>query len=325
RSRWFTNALRRRWLVSWQRVLGHDALVEAFDRAWKRGRLAHAYLFVGPTGIGKRLFAEELAKALLCEQVPSRVPEGRLEACDRCEACKLVPAGTHPDLFVAARPDDSTAIPIDVMRELARGLALKPARGRRKIALIDDADDLNDPITGHAAANCFLKTLEEPPPRSLLILIGTSADLQLSTIVSRCQVVHFAPLSQELVARMLEARGVEDPALRERLARLSGGSPGWARALADPELWAFRRTFLDGLTQSEIDSVGLARKLTEFVEEAGKESAAQRRRASLVLDLLLDFLANALAILSGGTPRLAEPEDQRALEEFVKRVDADRL
>jgi DNA polymerase-3 subunit delta' len=307
--------------VSWQRVWGHDALVRAFDRVWKRGRLAHAYLFVGPPGIGKRLFADELAKALLCEQAA----EGRLEACDQCEACTLAAAGTHPDIFVADRPEESTVIPIDRMRELSRCLALKPARGRRKIGLIDNADALNDPIGNHAAANCFLKTLEEPPPRSVLILIGTSADLQLPTIVSRCQVIHFAPLPQELVARMLEGQGVEDAALRERLARLSGGSPGRAKALADPELWAFRRTLLDGLTKSEMDSVGLARKLTEFVEEAGKESAAQRRRASLVLDLLLDFLASGLAVLSGGTPRLAEPEDQRALEEFVKRVDAERL
>src|SRR5262249_26460614 len=152
--------------VSWQRVRGHDALVQAFDRVVRRGRLAHAYLFTGLPGVGKRLFAEELAKALLCEQPPGP----RLEACDRCPACALVDAGTHPDLYVATRPEESLELPIEVVRELCRSFALKSARGRGKVAILDDADDLNV-----AAANCFLKTLEEPPPRSVLLVIGTSA------------------------------------------------------------------------------------------------------------------------------------------------------
>src|SRR5439155_27285427 len=100
RSPSFTNRFARRSRVSWQRVRGHDALVQAFDRVVRRGRLAHAYLFTGPPGVGKRLFADELAKALLCEDPR----EGRLEACDRCPACLQFSAGTHPDLFVAGRP-----------------------------------------------------------------------------------------------------------------------------------------------------------------------------------------------------------------------------
>src|SRR5262249_39664149 len=164
----------RRWSVSWQRVRGHDAQIEAFQRAVQRHRLAHAYLFVGPPGVGKRLFALELAKALLCE-----TPAPRLEACDRCPPCVLVEAGTHPDFFPGDRPEGSHELPIEVMRELCGNFSLKSARGRGKVALLDDADDLND-----AAANCFLKTLEEPPPRSVLILIGTTAERQLATILS---------------------------------------------------------------------------------------------------------------------------------------------
>src|SRR3954469_25560900 len=88
--------------VSWQHVKGHDEQAAAFARAVARGRLAHAYLFTGPPGIGKRLFAGELAKALLCESPP----EGRFEACDRCPACGLADAGTHPDVFSVGRPED---------------------------------------------------------------------------------------------------------------------------------------------------------------------------------------------------------------------------
>src|SRR6516164_3341001 len=190
-------------------------MVRAFDHARKRGRLAHAYLFCGPPGVGKRLFANELAKALLCENPPG----AQLEACDRCPACHQVEAGTHPDFFAAGRPEENLEIPIELVRELCRSFSLKAARGRGKVALLDDADDLNE-----YSANCFLKTLEEPPAGAVLILIGTRPDRQLPTIVSRCQVVRFAPLPQPLVAALLREQGVEDQALVERLARLSGGS-----------------------------------------------------------------------------------------------------
>ena len=264
--------------MSWQRVRGHERLVDAFDRVVRRGRLGHAYLFAGPPGVGKRLFAEELARALLCES-PART---RLEACDLCPACRQVAAGTHPDLFIAGKPEESLELPIDVMRDLCRSFSLKSARDRGKVVILDDADDLNE-----ESANCFLKTLEEPPPRSVLLLIGTSPDRQLATIRSRCQVVHFAPLADELVAELLRAQGVEDSALIERLVRLSGGSPGRARALADPALWEFRRQMLGQLSRSPVDTVGLARSWMRFVEEAGKEAAAQRQRAAQVLERCL--------------------------------------
>jgi DNA polymerase-3 subunit delta' len=301
--------------VSWQRVKGHEAQIQAFDQAQGRGRLAHAYLFTGPAGIGKRLFAGELARALLCERPPDH-----LDACDHCTSCKLIEAGTHPDFFTVARPEDRHEVPIELMLELGQNFGLKSARGRGKVAILDDADDLNE-----ESANCFLKTLEEPPPRSVLILIGTSTSRQLPTIVSRCQVVRFAPLPEPLVVELLRQQGIEDAALLARLVRLSGGSPGQAMLLADPELWAFRRTLLEGLTREQPDTVTLAKEWTQFVEEAGKESAAQRRRATLVLRLLIDFLNDALTLRLGGTPRLAEAEDLQLLERLAKRVDPERL
>jgi DNA polymerase-3 subunit delta' len=303
--------------LGWQRVRGHDAWVEAFRQAVSRGRLAHAYLFAGPAGVGKRLFAIELAKALLCEAPPAGAP---LTACDRCPACVQVEAGTHPDFFSASRPADSQEFPIELMRELCKGFALRSARGKGKAVVIDDADDLNE-----ESANCFLKTLEEPPPASVLVLIGTSADRQLPTIVSRCQVVRFAPLPADIVSDLLREQGVEDAALRGRLARLSGGSPGLALALADPALWDFRRTFLAELLRPAPDMVGLARSWTEFVEEAAKESAAQRTRARLVLRLLIDFLDDALAVSQGASPRRTEADDRPALEALAAKHGPERL
>src|SRR3954451_3820676 len=101
--------------MGWQRVRGHDDLVEGFRRVVERGRLAHAYLFTGPPGVGKRLFATELAKALLCERPDATTV---LDPCDRCPACVQVEAGTHPDFLCVSRPDDTSEFPIAVMREL---------------------------------------------------------------------------------------------------------------------------------------------------------------------------------------------------------------
>jgi DNA polymerase III subunit delta' len=301
--------------VSWQRVLGHDAQVQAFDRALRRGRLAHAYLLVGPSGVGKRLFAGALAKALLCE-----TPADRLQACDHCAACALVEAGTHPDFFAVSRPDEAHELPIEVMLELCRNFSLKSARGRGKVAILDDADDLSTD-----AANCFLKTLEEPPPRSVFLLIGTSTERQLSTIVSRCQIARFAPLPENLVMDLLARQGVTDAGLARRLARLSGGSPGQALALADPDLWRFRRELLEGMIKTPLDTVGLAGKWNRFVEETGKDSAAQRRRARLTLRLLIEFLHDAITLSVNGTPRLAEPEDLRAMRGLAESLGTDGL
>jgi len=310
--------------LSWQPIRGHDALIQSFRRAVQRGRLAHAYLFAGPPGVGKYTFARELAKALLCEGGSST--DEVLTACDHCPACIQVEAGTHPDYYYAIRPPESHEFPISLMRELCHGFSLKTARGKGKVVLIDDADDLNE-----ESANCFLKTLEEPPSRSVLILISSSLDRQLPTVVSRCQVIRFAPLPLPVVEEILQSRAAGDEQepipseLLPRLVRLSGGSPGLALTLADPALWEFRRTFLLGLTRAPLDSLALARSFVEFVETAGKESAALRGRARLVLRLLIDFLGDALALSQQGPARRTESEDRPLLDALLARVGPDVL
>lgn len=113
--------------MSWKRVRGHEAQAEAFTRAVRRGRLAHAYLFVSPPGIGKRLFAVELAKRL-CE-APRE--DGRLEACDHCPSCIQMDAGTHPDFLTAARPPEKAEFPIELMRTVPALLTEGGAVGAR--------------------------------------------------------------------------------------------------------------------------------------------------------------------------------------------------
>jgi DNA polymerase-3 subunit delta' len=291
-------------------------VARAFEQVVHRGRLAHAYLFVGPAGVGKRLFADEFAKALLCEQ---RTPE-KLAACDRCPSCLQAEAGTHPDIFAVVRPPDKHEMPIELIKELCASFSLKSARGRGKVVIVDDADDLNE-----ESANCFLKTLEEPPPGSVLLLIGTSPDRQLPTMVSRCQVVRFHPLPEPLVVELLQAQGVTPGEMLDRLVRLSDGSPGQAMALAEPSLWEFRRKLLSALFVPNADRVALAQEWLNFVEEAGKESALQRQRAGLVVRLMVEFLRDALSVNVGGQPRLDDAEDVRLLHTLADRADPEIL
>lgn len=301
--------------MAWSQIVGHDSLVEAFTHVVQRNRLAHAYLFSGPAGVGKKLFAHELAKTLLCETRTESA--GKLSACDRCQSCVLMDAGNHPDFFTLARPEDLNVIPIELMQELCAGFALKSARGRGKVAVLDGADDLSP-----QAANCFLKTLEEPPPRSTFILVGTSAGRQMPTILSRCQVVRFRPLTADAIESVLQRNGVEDRSIISRLTRLSDGSPGQALALADPALWEFRSKLLAGFSQAPIDNVGLAKSFIQFVEDAGKDTALQRRRASLVLGLVIAALRDAIAVVSG---KVTSDTSDKVVTSLAERADAGRI
>jgi DNA polymerase-3 subunit delta' len=315
--------------MSWKHIRGHDFIIRAFALAARKNRIGHAYLFVGPSGVGKHLFARELAKTLLCESNRERQDRTGLtsparqefEACDQCASCRLIEASTHPDLFMVSRPEDALEFPVEVMRNLETSLAMKPARGGRKIAILDDANDLNQ-----QSANCFLKTLEEPPPGSILILIGgASSDQQLATIVSRCQVIRFAPLATPILREILQEHGITDSQQQSRLLRLGAGSAGQALALQDEALWQFRKLLLEGLSAEKVDSVSLAKEWMRFLEAAGKDGAIQRRTASLVVQLLVGILTTALHFSLGIEVAGLDAEESRLIKKIAQRFGPERI
>jgi DNA polymerase-3 subunit delta' len=302
--------------MSWDRIRGQDGARNTFLAAVERGRLGQAYLLVGPEGVGKRLFARELAKAFLCEKPPAP-----MTACDRCPACAQVEAGTHPDLLVLRTPEGKHELPVSEMREFCAHLALKPARGGRKIGIIEDADDFNE-----ESANSFLKTLEEPPPGVLLLLRATGTERQLPTILSRCQVVRFAPLSNADVGAILEKHGIADAPKRDRLARLGGGSAARALALDDDSIWEVRQKLVDGLTGPHPNFQSLAQLWGAFHEDAGKDkSAVQRMRASLVLKFLIEVVEQALKLSLGAVVTGPDATETGRLKAFADRVGTDGL
>jgi len=289
--------------MSWQSIRGHDQQVERFRRALVRGRLASTFLFVGPAGIGKRTFALQLAQGLLCD----RVQEERLDPCGECPSCRQVLALSHPDVEVLGKPADKNFIPVEMligdkehrMQEgLLYNISRKPFSGRRKVAILDDADYLNK-----EGANCLLKTLEEPPPKSLLILLGTSEQRQLPTIRSRCQIVRFNALAENDVAELLVERGLcTDAAMARRAAAHSRGSLSLALLWCDERMSEFRSQLLGVLSHREMDAPAAAKLIGQFVDEAGKESALKRERLRLAVSLAEEFYRAALLQLAAGRP-----------------------
>jgi len=304
----------------WRTVRGHHRQVEMFRRALARGRLSHAYLFTGPAGIGKKLFARTLAQALFCE----RTGDEELEACGVCPACKQMVADTHPDYYSIGCPEGKDVLPIQVFagpperrgREgLCYDLSLRPLSGTRKIAVIDDADRMNA-----ESANALLKTLEEPPEYALLILIAAGADSLLPTILSRCQQVQFGALSQTDIAELVqELQWVDDPTEAETVAGLSAGSLATAAQLLDPALRQLRDRLYDAMASERFDSAAITAALLAGLDECGGDAQAQREQAGWIVRFLAEFAHQALRDLSETSSEIAIKQ----VRQFTDRIRTD--
>ncbi|QEG21209.1 DNA polymerase III subunit tau [Mariniblastus fucicola] len=309
--------------MAWQQILGHDKNVERFAGSLKRNRMASTFLFVGPAGVGKRTFALQLAQGLLCESNA----DDSIDPCDQCPSCQQVIASTHPDLIQVSRPPGKAFIPVELFigdkehrrqRGLCHDIGLKPFSGKRKVAIIDDADFLN--VEG---ANSLLKTLEEPPSDSILILIGTSEQQQLSTIVSRSQVIRFAPLSEEHVATILGRIQLETEIPIEQLAPASGGSIERAKKLIEPEVLEFRNSFHRKLASLDPAANGYTKDMLGFIDGAGKDASAKRDRAVLAGDFAIEFYSHWLASLTGADANTCDPSVKSAIEMTPDTSDHD--
>ena len=304
-------------------ILGHDIVTEQFRRAFERGRLVGSFLFVGPSGVGKRRFAVGLAKAVLCKGTGP----APLEPCEQCESCRLFNASTegdtgfvspHPDLTYVAKPTDKSSIPLELLigdkehrgsAGLCYSISRKPYLGHGKVAIIDDADFLN--VEG---ANALLKTLEEPPDDSLLILIGTSATKQLPTIRSRCKVIRFAPLSIKILGKLLfEQETVATLEQGLQLAKRSDGGLDNARELVDDALDELRGELNKQFSAKTPDVAGFARRLNEFVEVAGREAQPRRRRLRLIFTLAVEHFRDKM--------RKADETASRRLERTLDALE----
>lgn len=278
---------------------------------WKRlnaaraaDRLPHALLIAGPRGLGKRQLVEQLVRALLCTQ-----PDPAGHACGQCADCRLVAAGSHPDLLrVGPDPDSKSGeIAIDPIRDLAERASLTPIRASRKLVTIDPADRLNA-----AAANALLKTLEEPAGAALLVLVAERPGRLPATIRSRCQRLR-VPVPEESVAlAWLAPQLGGDPARAAQRLHLAYGAPLRALTELDDAALAQRRKLLGSLA-------ALARAERDPVGEAGAWSGIGAR---LSLDCLAGWLCDLLRLqASAAAPRLDDPAVAEMLGDLPARLD----
>jgi DNA polymerase III subunit delta' len=226
--------------MSFTQIQGQDRAIRILKQSLKRDKVHHAYLFSGPEGVGKKLTAQELAKALNCDQ-PG--PEG---GCDQCPSCRKIEKQVHPD-FIHLKPEGSN-IRIEQIRNLAQQLSYGPALGRSRLCLLDMASDLNEP-----AANAFLKTLEEPPSGTLFVLLVRDPGELLPTLVSRCVSVGFNPLPLALIAeKLMKEKGLSQEEA-QALSLVSGGSIGRAFEFLKINFWKKQEAWiaqLEGLSQA---------------------------------------------------------------------------
>lgn len=289
-------------MLHFQDIIGHQGQIELLRRAVHRDRLHHACLFVGPEGTGKRTVATALAAVVQC-----RVGAG--DACGECPSCLCVRDGNHADVHWLEQRKGKRDISIEQVRELQRQLVLHRFTGTKKIAIIDPLTRVNLP-----AQNALLKTLEEPPDHSLLILIAESTGGVLPTVLSRCLRLRFYPLAVEQVAAIVARRkGLpEDRALL--LAALSSGSLGTALESDESELLDRRQECLHKLAVLSSDDM---RGITALAEEMSSD----REKALKFLDWVRGWLRDLMVLqVTGSTATVCN----RDLLELLQRAAAAR-
>ncbi len=257
-------------------IKGQTAPVSLLKRSLGSGKIAHAYIFEGIEGCGKKKTALALVKAIFCKDA---------DGCGKCPACRKVAALQHPDLHIVE--PDGAFIKIDQIRDLQKELSFRPFEASKKVCIMEAAERLNP-----AAANAFLKTLEEPPGNALLILLTTNSGAVLPTILSRCQRLSFSPLSSELIEEYLRETGV--PAESAKVAAsLAGGSMKKALEISGEDTLRKRDQILERISSLSTREIA---PLFSLAEELGSD----RDGAAEVLDLLTAFWRDVMLLQSGG-------------------------
>ena len=286
------------------RVHGHERAVHLIQRGLEEGRLHHAYLLTGPTHVGKSTLALQMAQAVNCE--------GQGPPCGECGPCLRIVQGHHADvqtLELATGEDGAnrTLIGIEAVRDLHAAAHLRPYEGRHRVFTIQQADKLSQ-----EAANALLKTLEEPPPDVLLVLLTEDPEAVISTVASRCQRLELRPLSASALSAVLrDEHGVEQQEAEE-LSRLARGCPGWAiQAAQSSALLSNLHQRLERI--ADVCRGGLEARFT-YAGELARRFQRDRREGRDELFLWLRWWRDVLLIQQGRGDQIAYTAWRESLE-----------
>ncbi len=319
--------------MSFALVMGQERAKSVLQAGLAAGRLAGAYLFVGPPGVGKRFTARQFVKAINCLEPANG------DSCDRCAPCRLVEKGDFPDLYApeaqGGKLTKGSSGDGDRMAlgDILQRLHFAPVMGRYKVVLLDPADSLTA-----EAGNMLLKTVEEPPTKTLFILVATVETSVLPTLVSRCQKVRFTPLAPELVARYLQQQRSIDGELAATVAAASQGSIERALDLCQSRLLEQRAELVDYLlylfeasladrTASSLMMLGTGKAEREFLDRVravGRMLTRDLLHASAGMDRsswLLGDRAKEIERLAGQLQRQGVLRLSQVLDEFSRGVE----
>ena len=311
-------------------IVGNKDSIESLA-AEISNRPYHAYLFIGPASIGKALVAQALAHAVLCERSrgtnfccsPEQCPLGssssssagtqKAAGCDCCAACVQIAAGVHPDFIYLARNPKRTEVLIEQVRDLIDRLGVRPVRGNRRIAIIDDAETLNIP-----AQNALLKTIEEPPPDTTIILVTRSERALLDTMRSRTRAIRFGPLkAADVQAVLIQRMGIPHERAAS-IAPLARGNLARAFALAEgaePPLVELLKALVNARTLDFAAVNALAQQFFSTRDQAGENF-------ELIARMLEDMVCCKLL---QAEPNAPSPEAARMITRFAQTVDTATL
>lgn len=290
-------------------VTKRSDLPRALANGLARDRVAHAYLLAGPAGSGKLAVAKTFAAALLCQG-----GVGADRPCGTCRSCHLLAEGSHPDLSLLAPEGDNYTI--KQIRQLISQMAERPLLADRRVFVLADADRMRA-----EAANALLKTIEEPPPYGLLLLVTAHPDALLPTIVSRCQLIRFTPPPLKDASARLAA--VLPLGLARFVARETGGDAERAAALvAEYDLVALREQAIGLL-------LGAREHAEDWLLTAAERAESYRREGDklrLYLDLLADVCRDAMVTGLGSSGETIDHADRSAdLAALAATFTADEL
>lgn len=315
-------------MVQYKKILGHSRLIEQLERARQMNRVAHAYLFHGPEGVGKQQIAFAFASALNCLQAD-------LAPCSACESCRKINQHVHPDvrlvtteaqlvergLLQLENQTPSRWIRNSQLDDLADIFHHKPLIGRYKVIIVDDAHNMHT-----QSQNRFLKTLEEPTRDTVIILVTSHPSALLPTIRSRCQALAFGPLARQQISDFLCSQGAETSQAKV-IAAMAQGSLKRALQLKDEDHLQARNELIDRLNQA---IEGDAADILSVAQELG---ASSRGRLELTLDFmemwyrdLLFYKLNVSQSLLVNQDRQAEMDQSaqgtsgRALVDWIEKI-----
>jgi len=298
----------------WQ-VVGQDRAVSILQHGLEGGTLAHAYILVGPAHVGKMTLALNLAQALNCE-----APE---PPCGQCQSCQKVAAGNHADVQVIGLAQNGEAaeaklISIDQVRDMQHSANLPPFEGKCKVFIIEDAE-----LLSIEAANCLLKTLEEPVAKMVFLLLATNEKLLPETVVSRCQRLELIPLPSPQMEEALQKRWGIEPQRAKLLARLSLGCLGWAvMAATDDRILQERTEKLEQLY--EVIMAGTEARFDHAARLAA-QFAQNRAVVTEILDLWLGWWRDLLLVKAGCVDYVTNTDQLHKLNEMVNHYTMEQI